>query len=380
MASVSTPNSHASITDTQSKPSLVIVGESGRISSRIDDGALVPDYEIISNLRLTVPDRLQQRFSRINTRKPKNGLILGSEVDLKRLEQFGQGLQEVLRNTRQSVIVLVSTSKAARYAIAAGLALSPEDLQNEDVSRSLILAASSHPYGVENSDAQSALDNAVELSSLESMRGRAGVLYGKNLYALPGLEVEDQSEPTVFTHRLAPMASREASNRWYFTAERHPSHFPLGEPNESFQLKPGVRTLVIPEDPAETKPDIPDLLDGGFGRDLNGIVLKTSGHHDIASNVDKRTLENLDRADKPVMYVGKKNGTSLFNEAAEDAAEILHNAPFFMNGDGLPSGQAKIILSEALATADRRGITEVVERMRFVRSRVEDRIALSKLE
>lgn len=355
--------------DSDERPTLVLLAEGGAICSDVVSGdeEFSPRPSVVQRLRSDVPGQVRQLFRRISARvSRKGGLVLSHEVNMARVEDFAQQLQRAFEESRSSVIALVGSHKIPRYAAAAAMALSPEDLghngavitdEPDSGKRSLILACANNP-----DDAKNTLSDAMELSGKSEMQGRAGVLFNDKLYALPGLE--RPSDPTdVLKSRFNPIASKGERKNWYFS-KMEQEHVPFGPGSEGFKLNRKVRTFVIDESAADSDEFTDAVWSKSTGGELDGMVIKTSAWSSPLAQSQEEILKTLDRVGVPGITVGCRNGNGK-QDVPLDAEDQYNN---LLDGGLLFSGEAKLALARWLAEAKEGGIVEIADIVSYVRN------------
>jgi|GEM_PF-2078723 hypothetical protein len=353
------------------KPSLLLIPEGGTICSRSAEEGNVLDTEVPVEILSLLSNQRSDLFSKIR-QKGNRKLAESQDVTMKRLEQFGRLVQTAMRETQQDIIALVSAHKAPRYAIAAALALSQDDVLSQKTgrNRSLILACCSQAIGEDTNVPLQTVEDAVGLSADTNMRGRGGVLYGDTLHSLTGLET-DKSETPVFRERVSKIARKHDNGQWMFTSKLDSQDF-AGQGGQ-FALMPGVRTMVISDDPKQQdqNPQLADIKGRGREKNLTGIVLKTKTHRNPLEVIDPKTLEELGDNGIPILIVGQCS--ALVNGQAENMVtntSILNENTRLLDGDGMYSGQAKVVLAEALAASELLGNISEAEKMEFIQERL----------
>jgi len=350
-----------------------VVPEGGAICSKLGpEDAYVPDFDVIHRLVGRLPMQLHRLFRSMSF-EAQRPLILSEEVDMQRMQEFGQHLQRAVASTHDRIIALVGSHKAPRYAAAASLALTQQDLgglaeeDNSARGRSLILACSRFTVDHHPSDAVETFTDAFELSADPRMVGRAGVLFRKKLYALYGLQ--RPQDPIDFSSRFPPIATKGERGNWYFT-DVQPYHMPCGEHARPFRLDTHVQTFVL--EGAEDK--VGNVIDMMHTRkmsgELHGIVLKTDGGRHPYAYHDQQRLEEINDVQLPCIAVGRRNGNGEERHVVCDEAEQRY--PFIMNGGALQSGEAKLFLAKVLAEADASGASQqLTDCMAFIRHRLD---------
>ena len=354
------------------KPSLVVIGEGGAISSRREGDEILPCKEALAFLIQNVPEALIGLFHRIRPSTAfEQPMVLSSDATTERIEGFANKLRKIAHGTKQNVLALIGAHAAPKYAAAVAEALCADDMNirckgSDQISgqRSVLLAcARNTPYEYP-SDAQNTVNDAVMLSAMPEMRGRAGLLFHGKVFALPGLQ--RKGEPIEFDSRFPTIAHRdEQSEDWYFS-ETSPAHFPHGECGEKFLLDSGIQRFDIRGDEQESI--LAAIHASASKGKLSGMVLQTaarSGGHLREDNVD--ILSQLDTLEIPGIVVCDTlhkagNGT----HANGQKFEYRH----LFDGRGLLSEEVQILLARWVAQAKSVGINDKEALVDFVRQKL----------
>lgn len=361
-------------------PLLSVYAEGGRACSVVDQENPTGCHIQISQLTDLLEGIHSSRrrlFNQIQLRQPLNS-DHGIHVNQERLQQFGRDIQNLFRQDGSSAVVaLVSSSKLPRYAMAAAAALSPDDLlslHQSNQGKSLIIAASRYPMGHQNDDVGSTLEHALFLAAHQEMKGKAGVLYENSLYPLTNLDA-NHGEPPVLDHTSKMAKHTAESGGWMFYDSNGPENQLFGKLNNTVSIDGPVRTLVVPDgsDDADTSPNLDTLMNSEFGTNLKGLVLKTKRHRDPLTYTDPKLLQKLDELELPVMLVGRRNGNlNGHSGRATSNLDFAQNSAYLIDGDGMYSGQAKVLLGALHGEAIAEGIddTNVPEVVKYIRDRM----------
>lgn len=345
-------------------PDAIVLAEGGAICSSIAHGAHTPSIDVVQSLCERLPARVRSLFGYVEILAPENGLCMSREVSLERIEEFVHRVQQVLREQRRNVIALVGSHKAPRFASALTVGLSPSDLDSgnngstDDRRLSVLLASSRYSEDVDSSGVHTTVEDAFRLSADPHMQGRAGVLYGDHLYAMPGLRRPE--EPDELHSRFLTIADKTRHNHWQFTAMRK-HHHPIGDV-APFSLEPGVKTFVLGGEREQSSDSVVNaVLAEKWEGSLKGMVLKNTDLRNPFIVTDPAILASINDAGIPGIVVGDS-----------DEPDVLGSAfPRLLDGRNLNSGEAKLLLAYWLKGAEGAGCGGVEETIDYVRQKLD---------
>lgn len=360
-------------------PDVVVLAEGGEICAYPDlNGCPQPSLAIAYDLCVRAQALLGDHTPTMNVIPSAPQLVLSDQASLSRIEQFGQRLQEVLREEPTSdVVVLAGSHKIHRYATAVILAVSPEDLgrfretgehiQNHThAMRSLIIACTRYAGHVDGSQALETVRDALVLAQHPYMRGRAGVLFGENVYPLPGLRRPPDSASLASQYGM--IGEKEEEGDYWFIADEASEHVPIGD-GSPFQIEHRVKTYVLGGESGQA----PDAMIGALWSDakantseaLRGAVIKNADSRHPFSISDADDLATLDRTGIPIVVVGEHNGEGTHSTPVGSHYEHL------IDGSDLYSGEAKLLLAYWLKGAESVGYESVADIVAYVRQKLD---------
>ena len=294
-----------------------------------------------------VPEDVHSLLGKISVGRGIREPVHSSDVTTEHLEKFAEVLRKITNGTKQNIVALIGTLRAADYAIAASRAVSSESLQIESscsgrTAKSLILACAAKAPHEDASDARDTVYNAMRLSQVPEMQGRAGILYKDTLWALPGLS--RSGEPTSFDSRYGPIA-RFKRGAWGFN-EAKEAHIPVGDANKEheYRLDTGVQAFDIG---GEVGPVVASVQ-GAKQQGLSGMILRTSRstNGELFSS-HSEMLDALNAEEIPGIVVSN----SLCQHGAQCDSDEECPYDFISHGGGLTETEARLLMAEWLADA-----------------------------
>lgn len=286
--------------------------------------------KIAAMVRRDVAERLVQEYfggSRENIRCSEAEVILDSaEYRAAHLEQIVRDVRRKLQESMRSLVLLAGTDNAASLMHVLAEGVSPALLGD----RAIVVAVAQHhaspnapaeateQFYPDDSEPVFALNNALYLAVCAEMRGRIGLLCGRELYGPRGILKIDAVGDQPFFSRFAKIAraSEDPVPRWYFR-ERTPDQLPRGRAHE-YLLTDGVE--VWPLTLTSSYANLPAAINGMLAgkKRLRGLILQAPGSANLRQDEEElrhlvRAAERAAKAGVPIVVISdplqKRRGT-----------------------------------------------------------------------